>query len=199
MPTNDTTPVTIAGADSGHSADLTERLRASMTPTERAVWSLWDTINTGNLERVRELVTNDFVDHGAPPGLIPSGPDGYIAILRFLTSVLRIRYELHDVFAAEDRVAVRATVHGVHDSDFLGVPPTGKPYAMSTIHIYRGEGDRLAEHWGVRDELGVLRHVGAVAAPSLPLAPTGQPSDASEGQRSADPPQARHESRLWPG
>ncbi|WP_180349035.1 hypothetical protein [Tessaracoccus massiliensis] len=29
---------------------------------------------------------------------------------------------------------------------------------MATIHIYRTDGDRLAEHWGVRDEMGAGRH-----------------------------------------
>jgi predicted ester cyclase len=67
-----------------------------------------------------------------------------------------------------DRVAIRATAHGVHRSGHLGVPPTGKPYAMATRHLYRAEGDRLAEHWGVRDELGALVQVGAWSPPVLP-------------------------------
>jgi predicted ester cyclase len=113
------------------------------------------------------MVTADFVDHGAPPGL-PPGPDGYIAVLRLVTEVLRIRYEVHDVVAEGERVAIRATAHGVHATDHLGVPATGKPYAMHTMHLYRAEGDRLAEHWGVRDEHSVLVQVGALPAPVLP-------------------------------
>jgi predicted ester cyclase len=139
-----------------------------MTPAERAAFAVLDILTTGEYERIRDLVTPDFVDHGAPPGL-PPGPNGYLGVLRFLREQLRIRYEVHDVVAAGDLVAIRATAHGVHDTDHLGFAATGKPYAMHTMHLYRGEGDRLAEHWGVRDEHGVLVQVGAMPAPTLPV------------------------------
>ena len=138
-----------------------------MTPAEKAAHAIFDIFTSGDYERVRDLVTDDFVDHGAPPGL-PPGPDGYIGVLRFLREGLRVRYELHDTVAAGDKIAIRATVHGVHDTDHLGVPATGKPYAMHTMHLYRAEGDRLAEHWGVRDEYGVLVQTGVLPPPSLP-------------------------------
>ena len=41
---------------------------------------------------------------------------------------------------------------------------------MDTVHVYRTEGSRLAEHWGVRDELGVLIQLGVLPAPQLDLA-----------------------------
>jgi len=42
----------------------------------------------------------------------------------------------------------------------LGHEPTGKSFEVDHIHIYRLEGDRIAEHWGVRDDLGTLRQLG---------------------------------------
>ena len=139
-----------------------------MTPAERTARAALAVLDSGDVERIRELVTDDFVDHGLPPGVVPPGPDGYIATLRWLIDVLRIRSEVHDVVAAGDRVAVRATAHGVHTSDHLGFPATGRPYAMPTMHLFRVEGDRLAEHWGVRDEYGVLVQVGALPPSVLP-------------------------------
>jgi predicted ester cyclase len=139
------------------------------TAAARAVLGVLEAFETGEPERVRDLVTPDFVDHGAPPGL-PPGSDGYIAVLRFLIDVMRVRYEVHDVVSGGDLVAIRATARGVHATDHLGVPATGKPYAMHTMHLYRAEGDRLAEHWGVRDEHSVLVQVGALPAPVLPPA-----------------------------
>lgn len=146
-----------------------------MTPAERAARAVLEIIENGDHERIRHLVTPDFVDHGAPQGL-PPGPDGYLGVLRFLTDVLRLRYEVHDVIAVGDRVAIRATGHGVHNTDHLGVPATGRPYAMPTMHIYRAEGDRLAEHWAVRDEHSVLVQVGALPAPRVPAELTVQSS-----------------------
>ena len=64
-------------------------------------------MNTGQLEKIRDLVSDDFVDHGFPAPM-PPGPDGYIAILTFVTTVLQIRYEVHDVISDGDTVAIRA-------------------------------------------------------------------------------------------
>ena len=138
-----------------------------MTPAERAARAVLELCETRDLERLRDLVTDGFVDHGLPPGVVPPGPDGYIATLRWVIDVLQVRYEVHEVVAQGDLVALRATAHGVHASDHLGFPATGKPYAMATMHLYRAEGDRLAEHWGVRDEWGALVQVGAIT-PSTP-------------------------------
>jgi hypothetical protein len=38
---------------------------------------------------------------------------------------------------------------------------------MRTIHLYRSERERLAEHWGVRDEVGALIQLGVVPAPTM--------------------------------
>jgi predicted ester cyclase len=139
-----------------------------MNTTERAARALFDAINSRQLELIRDLVTDDFVDHGAPPGLVPPGPDGYITVMQFVTGVLDLRYELHEVVATDDMVAVRATGRGLHRTDHLGVPATGRPYSMPSMHMFRGDGNRLAEHWGVRDELSVLYQVGALTPGPLP-------------------------------
>jgi predicted ester cyclase len=138
-----------------------------MNKAEELAWAVLEAMNDGRPDRVAALVTEDFVDHGAPPG-IPQGRDGYVATLGFVTRMLRIRYEVHDVVAAGDRVAIRATAHGVHNSDHLGFAATGRPYAMPTMHLYRAEGGLLAEHWAVRDELSVLWQVGALERPPVP-------------------------------
>jgi predicted ester cyclase len=131
---------------------------------EKLARQVIEAFHADDIERIGTLVTDDFVDHGAPPWA-PQGRAGYLAIMRFLKDNLQIRYELHEVVADGDFVAARATVHGVHNTGHLGFPATGKPYAMSTMHMYRAEGELLAEHWGVRDELSVLWQVGALPTP----------------------------------
>lgn len=131
-----------------------------MTPAEKACWAVFDIFTSRDYERVRDLVTPDFVDHGAPPG-VPPGPEGYMEVLRYICEVLQLEHEAHEMVASGDLVAVRTVTRGVHTTHQLGVPPTGKPYVMEAMHFYRAEGDRLAEHWGVRDEFGVLVQIGA--------------------------------------
>ena len=136
-----------------------------MNTTEKLAREVIAAFEAGDIARIGSLVTEDFVDHGAPPWA-PQGRAGYLQIMGFLKNVMNIRYEIHEVVADGDLVAARATVHGVHNSGHLGFAPTGKPYAMATMHMYRASGGLLAEHWGVRDELSVLWQVGALPAPA---------------------------------
>jgi predicted ester cyclase len=140
-----------------------------MTPNtaETLARRLLDLFADGEIDRIGELVTEDFVDHGAPPWM-PPGRESYVGTMRWLHDVLGIRFELHQTVAQGDLVAARATVHGVSTSGHLGFPPTGRPFAMETMHLYRERDGLLAEHWGVRDELGALWQSGAPPAPAPP-------------------------------
>ncbi|MFJ9313386.1 ester cyclase [Pimelobacter simplex] len=136
----------------------------NQNPAQAAALRVFAAINTGDLDCLDELVTDDFVDHGSPFPL-PPGPAGYRQVLTFVTQVLRIRYDLEDVFATDDRVVVRALAHGVGVDAVHGPGADGGRFTMATAHIYRTEGDRLAEHWGIRDEYGARVQLGTVAAP----------------------------------
>jgi predicted ester cyclase len=138
------------------------------TDTESLALAVLDALNSRQLDRIHDLVTDDFVDHGSPVAL-PPGPDGYIAILTFVTDVLQITYEVDDVIAQGDAVAVRGTAHGINAVAPEGIEPTGRPYAMKTAHFFRSRDGRLCEHWGIRDELDVLFQVGALRPPSASL------------------------------
>jgi predicted ester cyclase len=142
--------------------------------TQALATAVIDAMNTRQLEKIRDLVTDDFVDHGAPISL-PPGPDGYIAILTFVTTVLQVRYEVHDIVSADDTIAVRATAHGLNAVSPQGIHVTGKPFAMKTAHFFRSRDGKLSEHWGIRDELDVLYQVGALATPdyTLPIPVSG--------------------------
>lgn len=45
----------------------------------------------------------------------------------------------------------------------MGIPATGNQVTMQTIHIFRFEDGRLAEHWVARDDLGMMRQLGVVS------------------------------------
>lgn len=133
-------------------------------PAMPQAMAVFDAINTRDLSCLDRAVTADFIDHGSPFPL-PPGPEGYRQILTFVTGVLKITYRIEDVFATDDRIVLRATARGVGVDAVHGPGAAGQEFVMSTMHIYRTEGDRLAEHWGVRDELGARIQLGTVRAP----------------------------------
>jgi len=57
-------------------------------------------------------------------------------------------------------VAVRGTCSSTHEGELMGIAPTGKRFAAQQSHWFRVVDGRLAEHWAVRDDLGMLRQLG---------------------------------------
>jgi steroid delta-isomerase-like uncharacterized protein len=113
---------------------------------------------------VDELVSEDFQPHSW--GAMPPGRDGLKKAQERVTQGLaEAHMEIHDVIAEDDRVAVRLTSHGRHTGEFMGMPASGKEYAISEIHIVRIRDGQVVEHWRDADMLGMLRQIGALPAP----------------------------------
>jgi|HubBroStandDraft_1064217.scaffolds.fasta_scaffold16081_2 predicted ester cyclase len=65
-----------------------------------------------------------------------------------------------EAIAEDDLVAVRATMTGIHNGEFQGIPPTGKHSRQGQIHVFRLRTGQIAEHAAQRDDLGLLLHLG---------------------------------------
>ena len=127
---------------------------------ELAVQTQLEYYATGRYDLAERFVTDDYVDHEAPPGT-PPGPAGSNAVLRWLRSAFSdLSYEVHDAFGAGDRVAVRLTTRGTHTGEFMGKPGTGRAFEIEAIHIYRIENGRIAEHWAKRDDVALAQQIG---------------------------------------
>ena len=119
----------------------------------------------GDLAVAAELLSEDFLDHEAPPGT-PRGPQSAAGTVRWLRSGLSdIEYTVEEVVAEGDRVVLRTMMQATQDKQFFGFPPTGRTFRVQQIHIFRVEDDRIAEHWACRDDLGMMRQLGLVPAP----------------------------------
>jgi steroid delta-isomerase-like uncharacterized protein len=121
--------------------------------------------NANNLDVYEELVTEDFVDHQALPGL-PPGREGFKALNVMFRSAFPDVWVNVEALAAEgDKVAARWTSTGTHQGDLFGIPPTGRTVNVSATVLYRVEGDRLAEGWINRDDVGMMRQLGVIPSP----------------------------------
>ncbi len=123
----------------------------------------------GRLELADELIAPDCVDHGgesAPGGPgreadAARGPDAIKTVVRWLRGAFPdLTYEVEDAFGDGDRVALRCTVRGTHQGEFLGRPPTGRSFAVGQIHLFRVRDGQIAEHWACRDDVGMMRQLG---------------------------------------
>lgn len=90
--------------------------------------------------------------------------------MRQLFSVLHtafpdLRGEIEDIVAQDDKVVFRMTWRGTQTGDFLGIPATGKPVSFEVFDMARVAGGKIAEHWGLPNNLKLLQQLGAVPAP----------------------------------
>jgi steroid delta-isomerase-like uncharacterized protein len=107
-----------------------------------------------------ELAAPDFTPHSWGP-VEPGIENLKAAQARVSAGLSDARMDVHDVIAEGDRVAVRLTSHGRHTGDFMGMPASGKDYAISEIHVFRLADGRVAEHWRDADMLGMMRQLGS--------------------------------------
>jgi hypothetical protein len=52
----------------------------------------------------------------------------------------------------------------------MGREPTGKEFAVRHVYIWQIAGDKIVEHWGSRDDLGLLGQLGLVQMQQEPEA-----------------------------
>ncbi len=109
-----------------------------------------------------DLVAPDFVNHAAGP----QGRDGWRATFDHLHRDLAdVRTERHHLVVDRDLVALHMTLHARHVGSTMpllaGVPVTGTQVAWEFQHLFRIESGLIAEHWACRDDVGLLRQLGA--------------------------------------
>jgi predicted ester cyclase len=127
----------------------------------------------GDAVALAAVVHHDVVNHEAPPG-VPQGLDGMTQTMLWLARAFsNRRYEIHQVVGEGDTVVVHCTFHGRHTGEFMGLAPTGRSFASRQIHIIRFLGGKGIEHWAVRDDLAMLRQLGALPNPASRPVPAG--------------------------
>jgi steroid delta-isomerase-like uncharacterized protein len=70
-----------------------------------------------------------------------------------------IEAHVEDIFAAEDRVAVRLTFRGTHSGEFLGIPATGRSVQYVSHEFYRVADGLIAEEWICSDMATLMRQI----------------------------------------
>jgi predicted ester cyclase len=109
-----------------------------------------------------DVVHADCVNHELPPGM-PQGLEGMQQVMLWLNRAFAdLRYEIHQVIAEGDTVAVYCTMTGRHIGEFMGLPPSNRPVASSQVHIVRFQDGKGIEHWAVRDDLTLMRQLGVL-------------------------------------
>jgi predicted ester cyclase len=143
----------------------------SDTERNKAVVAEFDAIlNTRDLSRLDELCVPEMVNHALASGR----PQGLQGTREFLASTFGSRFAtdgwLHVNVIAEGDFVVQ---HGVRSGEwpggpFLGFEAEPGEYAREVVFVYRLADGKIVERWAIRDDLTMLRQLGA-----LPKNPAG--------------------------
>ena len=119
----------------------------------RRLFKVQEDLQSGkaDLNILDELLAPDFLSHYKRlPGQQPDR-EGYKRVLTELRATRSIvRYLIEDQVAGEDKVVTRFIVQTTDDQgELMGVAPTGREVTGKAILIYRIEGGKIAEEWGL--------------------------------------------------
>ena len=119
-------------------------------------------VNKGNFDALAELVHKD-VDFASTAAGVAPGIDGVKEIFaRLRKGFPAMACHVDELIAEGDVVAERFTMTGRHEGEFNGIQPTGKLVTMSGMAMFRVVDGRIVARWGVEDQLGMMRQLGAV-------------------------------------
>ncbi len=123
-------------------------------------------INPANMAVFDELLHPEVLDHYAPPGF-PPGREGWkLNRQAFLAAFPDGRWAIEDMVAEGSLVVTRCPFTGTHQGELFGIPASGQPVSISSIHICRLEVGKIVEHWGNGDDLGMMMQIGAIPTPA---------------------------------
>lgn len=143
---------------------MTEEIKAKA----RRIWE--EIFPSGDVDRLADVIAEDGIDHSARPDE-PQGLVGVQQTMLWLGSVFSDqRWEIHQVIGEGDTVVVYCTLRGRHTGDLLGIPPTNREVAMDYVQILRFRDGKAVERWGVRDDMALMRQLGALPARPAPVA-----------------------------
>jgi predicted ester cyclase len=124
-------------------------------------------IETGDPELARQIIAPDFVNQEAEddPDEVERqqlGPAGFLATSRWLRDTFsNLRFELQETLAEGGTVMAAAVMTGQHTGSFNGIAPTGRPITHKQVHIFTIADGQINRHRAVRDDLGLLLHLGS--------------------------------------
>ena len=121
-----------------------------------------EVINTGNIDIIEKYISKDYVEiyEGKRYELGIDGAKEHLKGVRKTYSNLHIDIDFQ--IAENDYVATSITMTGIHNGNWMGIKPTGKPVTFSGVNINKVVNGKIVEHGGVANLFGTLLEIGAI-------------------------------------
>jgi steroid delta-isomerase-like uncharacterized protein len=133
----------------------------------KAVIRRWiEAYNQRDMQAEADVLAPGYVAHvpGAPGPL--EGLEAWRQFTAPFTEAFPdLRLTVQDIAAEGDTIAARVAFRGTHRGEFLGIPPTDKEVAFSSMEFNRVVDGKVEEHWVELDVFGLMQQLGAIPEP----------------------------------
>jgi steroid delta-isomerase-like uncharacterized protein len=125
------------------------------------VQRFYDAYNNKSEAILNEVIADDYVDYGhQPPGRgVQGAKSDHQEIARAFADA---RFDVDEMFGADDRVAVRWTLHATNTGPFAGLPPTQKKIEVRGMSLYRLRDGKIRETRNLADLLSLFTQLGTI-------------------------------------
>jgi predicted ester cyclase len=153
---------------SDRSADMKERFKV-----------LNNAFNNGETAAIDTLLSANSEDHTVDTSMhLPKGPAG----LRQMIADMRagspdLKSEIKHMAVDGDILMVYGTISGTNSGPMMGMPATNKKWSGNFCDVVKfGSDMKMTDHWGVYDDLKIMKDLGLIPAmPPPPAATMGKP------------------------
>jgi predicted ester cyclase len=154
-------------------AILSRAQEAALTEEDRnlkVVKGFWEAFNRGDVPAALAFWADPALNAGR------EAPRAFIGkILEDIRArAPDVQFAVEEMVAVKENVIVRGEYSGTHlgiarlpiDGGLLvGVPPTGKKFAVQHIHWFKLKNGLIADHRATRDDLGMMIQLGLIGPP----------------------------------
>lgn len=123
-------------------------------------------INTGRIDAMSGLISPAFISHTFTGGPGEQSAEEFCVAVRKLREAFPdLHFEIEDIFAEGDRVAVRWQMTGTHSGTFAGVAATGRQVRQPGIVIYHVRDGQIERAWRQSDRVILYQQIGLITDP----------------------------------
>ena len=120
-----------------------------------------------NIDLLDQYYTDECIIHRPEVSKSIIGIENFkVGLSRVIDSYSSIKTTIYEMFGSDDRIACRLSHLAVHRDNWksrIGYHEVaGKTVGWSAITNFRIEGNKIAEEWVCRDELGMLIELGVI-------------------------------------
>jgi predicted ester cyclase len=160
--------------DAGSNDDHKDAAKDKEADMKARYSQIAEAFNSGNLVAIDTLLSADSKDHSSDTAMhTPDGPAGLKAMIADMRAGSPdMKTEIKHMAVDGDVLLAYGTMSGTNSGSMMGMPPTNRKWSGQYCDVVKfGSDMKMTEHWGVYDEMKMMKDLGLIPDGPPPAAP----------------------------